>query len=392
MGEIGANRMKPAAPRVLQIGMLWGQGGSAGGLDRVYTDLVRMLPSVGIDVTGAVWGPDDVLQLSSGCVHSFADGNAGQWQRYLGVRRIVRTLVRRDEFDLIAAHFPLYAGLALDEFRGRPLVMHFHGPWYAEAAEEGGGRLVVRCKHWIERQVYRRADRVVVLSRAFGNLLSRDFGIAADRIRIVPGHVDLTRFSVTCSRGEARMQLNWPADRRIIVSIRRLTRRMGLEQLIGAMTQVADAVPDVLLYIGGRGELEAALRQRVADAGLDRHVRLLGFVPDDDLPLVYRAADLNVVPTSRLEGFGLVAVEALACGTPSMVTPVGGLPEVIGPLSPDMIFGGTSKADIAAGLIAALRGRIRLPSETACREYAATHYALPVAARRTADVYRELVG
>lgn len=392
MHGIGVNCIVPAAPRVLQIGMLWGQDGTAGGLDRIYTDLVRMLPSAGIDVTGAVWGPDDVLRRSSGRVHSFAPEEASQLRRYLGVRRIVRRLVREEKVDLIASHFPLYAGLVLDELRGRPLVMHFHGPWYAEGAEEGGGRFGVRCKRWIEQQVYSRADRVIVLSRAFGELVTRDYGIASDRIRVVPGHVDLARFSVTCSRDAARARLNWPADRRIFVSVRRLTRRMGLEQLIGAMTQVAAAVPEVLLYIAGRGPMEAPLRQRVADAGLDRHVRFLGFVPDDDLPWVYRAADLNVVPSSRLEGFGLVVVEALASGTPSMVTPVGGLPEVTAPLSADMIFGGTSEADIATGLIAALRGRIRLPSAADCREYAAAHYGVPVAVTRIAGIYRELVG
>ena len=68
------------------------------------------------------------------------------------------------------------------------------------------------------------------------------------------------------------------------------------------------------------------------------HVRMLGSSRDADLPLYYRAADLSVVPTVALEGFGLVAAESLAAGCPALVTPVGGLPSVVADLSPDLVL------------------------------------------------------
>ncbi|HEY0185085.1 MAG TPA: glycosyltransferase family 4 protein [Rhodopila sp.] len=373
----------------MQIGMLWGQGGTAGGLDRIYTDLVRALPACGVNVTGAVWGPDDVAALSSGRVHSFAPQSATTLQRYRGARRVIASLMREQHFDLVASHFALYSGLVYERLRRQPLVVHFHGPWHTEGAEEGTGRIGVRCKYQIEKAVYRRADRVIVLSLAFRDLIVSEFGIPADRVRLVPGHVDLERFGTTVTRSSARARLGWPNDRPILFSVRRLMRRMGLDRLVEAMRIVVERIPDALLYIGGKGPMKPLLEQQVDAAGLQNNVRLLGFIPDSDLPLAYRAADLNVVPTTLLEGFGLTAAEAIAAGTPSMVTPVGGLPEVVVPLSADLLFASTSPADIAAALTDVLLGRTRLPTQQECRAYAEARFSLPAAAKRTAAVYLE---
>ena len=165
---------------------------------------------------------------------------------------------------------------------------------------------------------------------------------------------------------------------------------MGLEDLIQAMRPVAAAHPDALLLIGGKGHREAALRAEAAALGLDAHVRFLGFVADDDLPALYRAADLNLVPTVALEGFGLTTVEALAAGTPSMVTPVGGLPETMRPLSPDLVFEATGPAAIGRGLDRFLRGAFTVPDAETCRR-AARRYEGGRIAAEIAAVYREAV-
>ncbi len=112
-------------------------------------------------------------------------------------------------------------------------------------------------------------------------------------------------------------------------------------------------------------------------------------MPDADLPLAYRAADINLLPSDVLEGFGLSAAEALAAGTPTMVTPVGGLPDVVRDLSPNLIFQSGASEHLAAGLSAALRGTIRLPDSETCRAYAASRFSLALCGRRVAEVYRE---
>jgi glycosyltransferase involved in cell wall biosynthesis len=376
--------------RTLQIGMRWFANGS-GGLDRVFHDLANALPAQGVAVRGLVVQPADVAVQTGGRIQAFAGDGAGLPSRMLGVRRAVRHYVRSGAVDLVAGHFALYLAPVLDTLGNTPLVVHFHGPWAQESDVEGQSRRAILAKKAVERFVYRRADRFIVLSNAFADLLVREYGAAHGRIRIVPGSVDLDRFTGRFSKNAARAALGWPAERPILLSIRRLIARVGLDRLVEAMKTVRQAVPEVLLCIAGRGPLEGALRKQIAEAGLKDNVRLLGFLPDEDLPVAYRAADINVVPTAALEGFGLTAAEALASGTPSMVTPIGGLPEVVSGLSPDLVFASCKTDDLAAGLIAALRGDTALPDSGECRAYAETHFSNGLAAQRTAAVYRELM-
>jgi glycogen(starch) synthase len=380
----------PRSMRTLQIGMRWLDSG-AGGLDRVFHDLANSLPGQGVAVHGLVVQPADVAARTGGKIEAFTVEGAGLPSRLLGVRHAVRRLVEGGGIDLVAGHFALYLSAALASLGDLPLVQHFHGPWAQESGFEGQKRIAVMVKKTIERRVYRRADRFIVLSRAFADLLSREYGADPERIRIVPGSVDLDRFTNRLSREKARAALGWSTDRPILLSTRRLIARVGLDQLIAAIQTVRRSVPDVLLLIAGRGPLEQVLRRQIEEGRLRGNVRLLGFLPDDELPLAYRAADINVVPTAALEGFGLTAAEALAAGTPSMVTPIGGLPEVVADLAPELVFASGAAPDIAAGLIAALKGEIAIPGSAACRAYAEARFANSLAAQRTAAVYRELM-
>jgi len=120
-------------------------------------------------------------------------------------------------------------------------------------------------------------------------------------------------------------------------------------------------------------------------------VRLAGFVADEALPLWYRSADVSVVPTIALEGFGLTTIESLASGTPVIVTPVGGLPEAVAPLSQELVLESGGFQALGAGLAGALLGKRVLPSDAECRAYARSHFDLPVIAAQTASVYREAI-
>jgi glycosyltransferase involved in cell wall biosynthesis len=197
--------------------------------------------------------------------------------------------------------------------------------------------------------------------------LSEEYGIPDERIRVISGGVDTQRFNPAATRMEAREQLGWPPSRPIVLCIRRLVWRMGLHDLIDAVQRLRSQVRDVLVLVGGSGPLADSLQERVRSLGLQEHVKLLGHVPDELLPLAYRAADLSIVPSVALEGFGLVAAESLAAGTPVLVTPVGGLPEVVGELSPNLILPHTGPEALAEGLAAALLGKLRLPSAQSCR-------------------------
>jgi glycosyltransferase involved in cell wall biosynthesis len=165
-----------------------------------------------------------------------------------------------------------------------------------------------------------------------------------------------------------------------------------VDTLVEAAAALRTRVPEALVLIAGRGPLERELEARIAALGLHDHVRLLGFVPDELLPAAYRAADLTVVPTTALEGFGLTTVESLAAGTPCVVTPVGGLAEVVAPFAPQLVTDSPSAADVAAVLARALRDEIPLPSATTCETYARRGFAWPVVAARVRQVYEAARG
>jgi glycosyltransferase involved in cell wall biosynthesis len=244
-------------------------------------------------------------------------------------------------------------------------------------------------KRWVEKQVYRRAARAIVLSEAFAEVLTSRYGYKRANIRIIPGGIDAPRFAVAATREQARQRLNWPADRPIIVAVRRLVPRMGLENLLAAVDIVRRELPEILVMIAGRGILQAQLTAQIESLGLARNVSLIGFVSDEDLPYLYRAADLSVVPTVALEGFGLIAAESLAAGTPCLVSPVGGLPEVVSGLSKDLVLASPAASDIAAAISGVLTGKMILPDEASCRAYAAEHFDWKIIAARVAAVYRQ---
>jgi glycosyltransferase involved in cell wall biosynthesis len=100
---------------------------------------------------------------------------------------------------------------------------------------------------------------------------------------------------------------------------------------------------------------------------------------------------MSIVPTVALEGFGLTTIESLASGTPVLVTPVGGLPEAVAPLSPDLVLERSGATALGAALIDALLGRITLPDDTSCIRYARSRFDLDVVAAQVAAVYREAI-
>jgi glycosyltransferase involved in cell wall biosynthesis len=375
----------------LQIGMHW-FGERPGGLDRMFKAMIDSLPAQGVNVRGLVAGSPDVFSDSGGVVQPFAAPGERLGTRLWRARKHSQKLKRVSRPDVVAAHFALYAAPTIGVFARVPRVVHFQGPWASEASVEGRGSLSRAVRHAVEWSVYRGASRHIVLSRAFGRILQESYGVSEETIRVVPGCVDVSQFESALTKQQARVVLGIATDRPHLFCIRRLVSRMGLEDLIDAMFVVKQSVPDVQLTIAGKGPLEPALRARIAARGLDAHVTLAGFVADEALPMWYRAADLTVVPTVSLEGFGLTTVESLASGTPVLVTPVGGLPEAVAALSQELVLPSSGFHALGAGIVDALLGRRVMPDEEACRTYARTHFDHPVVAAQVAAVYREAVG
>ena len=172
------------------------------------------------------------------------------------------------------------------------------------------------------------------------------------KITVVPCGADTEQFQAAGRpKAEVRRGLDLPENRPILLSVRRLAARMGLDNLLRALPEIVRRCPDVLLLLGGSGPEKSNLESLIATLGLENHVKMLGFIPDTDLPTYYQAADLFVLPTLALEGFGLVTTEDLSSGLPVIGTPAGATPEILGHLDPRLIALGTTPDDLAKAIL-----------------------------------------
>ncbi len=152
---------------------------------------------------------------------------------------------------------------------------------------------------------------------------------------IVPPGVDVERFRPLTApeRDESRRRFELPIDGRVVLGVSRLVPRKGFDNAIRAVARLAPTHPDVVLAIAGGGRDEQRLRRLAADVGAP--VRFLGRVPNDDLPRLYGCADVftmlcrNRWGGLEQEGFGIVFVEAAACGVPQVAGDSGGAAEAV---------------------------------------------------------------
>ncbi|MEG4280887.1 glycosyltransferase family 4 protein [Microcoleus sp. MON1_C1] len=361
------------AANILCIGIGWFPT-TPGGLDRYVYELTHQLAASQDRVELCGVGLPETESNSGVKLTNLAGSEHRLWERLWLIRSNFwqRNSTKPDAINL---HFALYSFPLLQVLpRGVPVTFSFHGPWALESKQEGSGKLSVFLKHWVEDRVYHRCDHFIVLSKAFGDILHQEYQVPWNKIHVIPGGVDLSRFQLNRSRPVARSQMHWPQNRPILFTARRLVHRVGLDKLLMAIAIIKPQIPDIWLAIAGKGPLQAVLEQQATDLRLNDNVKFLGFLPDDQLPIAYQAADLSVMPSQSLEGFGLSVLESLACGTPALCTPVGGMPEILEPFSPNLITTSIEATAIAERLEQLLLGKLPMPSREACQEYAAKNF------------------
>lgn len=307
--------------------------------------------------------------------NNLASSDSRIWQRLWSIRTNFQK-IRFTQPDAINLHFALYSWPILDLLpQNIPITFNFHGPWAFESKQEvKNNQLSIRIKQLIEKKTYNRCDRFIVLSQAFGNILHQEYQIPWHKIHIIPGGVNINNFQNNLSRADARIKLNWPTNRPILFTSRRLVHRMGIDKLIQAVARIQPRIPEIWLAIAGRGSIQTLLQQQVRELGLENNIKFLGFLPDEQLPIAYQAADLTVMPSQSFEGFGLAIIESLASGTPVLCTPVGGMPEILQRFAPDLITESISIDSIADKLEQTILGKIPLPTREECRDYTVKNY------------------
>lgn len=205
---------------------------------------------------------------------------------------------------------------------------------------------------------YRHADRVIANS-GFTQGELRKLGVPPTRIvRISPG-VDTERFRPGLPTADLFERLNFPPATPLILSVGRLSRRKGFDQVIRALPKVLTQVPQVHYVIIGIGEDETYLKQLAEETGVAGRVHLLGQVPLEELPRWYNACTVFAMPNREIdgdnEGFGMVYLEAGACGKPCLAGIDGGTGDAVRDGVTGLRVDGESVFQIAAALVSLLQ-------------------------------------
>lgn len=213
-----------------------------------------------------------------------------------------------------------------------PLVNYIHGE---ELTLAPGPPLIRTYFRHCQIAAIKKAAVNIAVSRYTADLTQRLTGIADDRLFLLPNFIDPDRFHPLPERNRIRIRLGWDATT-VILSIARLECRKGFDQALRALAALhrdRKISKDWLYVIGGKGPEGPALQALAADLGILPHIKFLGFVASEELPELFGAADVFLQPNRDIkgdtEGFGIVFLEANACGTPVIGGISGGTADAI---------------------------------------------------------------
>ncbi len=181
----------------------------------------------------------------------------------------------------------------------------------------------------VGKQNLKAADKIIAISEATKDYVLR-LGAKPSKVKVIYNGVDLARFRpIAEKREEMRKKLGIPQHAIVVLTVRRLVYKNGIDTLLETANIVVKKNPKIVFLVVGKGPDMENVKLQVAQLGIEANFRLAGFVSDEDLPSYYNVADLFVLPSKSGEGLPLVALEAMACGLPVIATDVGGIREVL---------------------------------------------------------------
>jgi phosphatidyl-myo-inositol dimannoside synthase len=241
---------------------------------------------------------------------------------YLKLLSISVTTALSHRFDAIHAGRVLPEGLValvVARLIRRPLVIYCHGEEVTTWRQPAKKRAMIF--------TYRRADLLIANSEFTRDALIK-LGIESSRVTLLCPGVDVDRFRPGLPHEDLRGRIGITAQHKLIVSVGRLSRRKGFDQVIRCLPELVSCGIDVHYAVIGIGEDREYLHTLARDLGVVDRVSFLGHVAPEDLPRWYNAADVVTMPNREIngdtEGFGMVFIEAAACGKPTVAGKAGG--------------------------------------------------------------------
>lgn len=256
----------------------------------------------------------------------------------LGIPYSIPTATSFGTFDkaikssqLIHAHgHPYLTSLVagkLAKFYGKPFVLTQHNTFieYNNIFDQ-----VERLNDLsVGKQNLNSADKIIAISNSTKDYVLR-LGAKPSKVKVIYNGVDLARFKPLYSkREEMRRKLGISSNALVILTVRRLVYKNGIDTLLDCARIAIQKNPRIVFVAVGKGPDLDSVKLAVAQLGIESNFKITGFVSDADLPVYYNLADLFVLPSKSGEGLPLVAMEAMACGLPVVATDVGGIKEIL---------------------------------------------------------------
>ncbi len=280
-------------------------------------------------------------------------------KKYLSLAWQIRRLAKREGITAIHAARTLPEGFIAYLVRrttGKPYLVYVHG-------EEIGVSATSRELSWMTRRVFAGASLIIANSRNTRSKLLGDWHLPTDKVRLLYPGVDTGRFMPAARDESIRRELGWEG-RSVLLTVGRLQKRKGHDMLIRALPAVRERWPNVLYAIVGDGDERPALQALAQSEGLAEQVQFLSDLNDEQLVRCYQQCDLFVLPNRAIgrdvEGFGMVLLEAQACGKPVVAGASGGTAETMRVPETGRIVACDSPEPLAATLIELLSDRQQL--------------------------------
>ncbi|MDP8269460.1 MAG: glycosyltransferase family 4 protein [Candidatus Tenebribacter davisii] len=290
----------------------------------------------------------------------------------------------------------------VDEFK--PNIIHAQHLWVTPFAALKSGIPYVITVHGTDLMGFKKdkryhkyalegaknAAKIITISRQVHNDTLKIYKLPKAKLVMNPNGFDDDMFrpkNISKKDISEKFGLN-VIPQKLVSFVGKFTEFKGIDVLIKAARKVTDAIPEVVFALAGDGQLMAEMKQLKADLKLE-NVYFLGHQNQEDVADLYSAADISVVP-SRIEPFGLVAIEALGCGTPVVATNAGGLPDFINNEVGRLIQMEDVDA-LANAIIEELKNNTKLTKGKYAREYAVKNYAWKKTLQNVIETYREAI-
>jgi glycosyltransferase involved in cell wall biosynthesis len=268
------------------------------------------------------------------------------------------------------ARSPRFASECLYEtWRQRPSLIistHLHFGPLAQLAQRGFGTPYVLVAHGIDawglnnasrQKALRNANLVLAVSHYTRERLINETGIDANRVKILPNTFAQEKFKISPKSPQLLRRYGLEATTPVILTVCRLAGTegyKGYDQIIKALPEIRHSVPNVRYLLVGKGSDRPRIEKLIAEVGVQETVILAGFVPDEELADHYNLCDIFAMP-SQAEGFGIVYLEALACGKPVLAGSKDGSRDALADGELGLLVNPDDKKEIAAEIIRVLR-------------------------------------